>query len=228
MKSVFIDAGHGGNDPGALGCGKKEADITLSVSLKVKKLLENMGIKVHMSREDNSTLSLSQRTNKANKTGANCLVSIHCNAFNGSAKGVETFAYKSSLNNLATDIHNEVLKSKVYTVNRGIKTANFHMIRESKMRAALIELAFIDNQEDNNILMNRQDDLAKAITKGICKHLGVTFKEEVVTLKPPTTSDTSGVYQVICGSYGDKQNAINMQNELKEKGFDSFLEFEKK
>ena len=77
-------------------------------------------------------------------------ISIHCNAFNGEACGVETYSYSINTNDLATDIHEELLKSKCYTKNRGTKTANFYVIKNTNMRACLIELGFIDNIEIQN------------------------------------------------------------------------------
>lgn len=170
VPTVFVDAGHGGSDPGALGSGLREKDITLSVSLKLEKELKRLGYNVIMTRTTDVFYELSERSARANSSNADIFVSIHANAFNSVAKGVETYSYPGSTQGgaLSRSIHNEVIKDRtLYTVNRGVKTDNFHVLRETKMPAALIELAFIDNSEDAQILRTRQDDFAKAIARGI-------------------------------------------------------------
>lgn len=180
MTKVFLDAGHGGKDPGALGNGLKEKDITLPVTLKVGNILKEHGVTVGYSRTTDVFLELSDRAKKANSFGADIFVSIHCNAFNKStAKGVETYSYPNSTKGakLAKLIQDSVISEKLYTVNRGTKTANFAVLRETNMPAALIELAFITNSQDAEILKNRQDELAVAVAKGILYYLGVKYKD---------------------------------------------------
>lgn len=175
MAKVWLDAGHGGKDPGALGNGMKEKDITLAITLKTGKELERHGVKVGYTRKSDKTVDLNRRGPLANKFNADVFVSIHTNAHNSNAQGVETFSFPNSSKgrNLAKDIHNEVTKAKLYTKNRGTKTANFAVLRQSRMPAALIETAFITNNADSKLLRNRQNDFAKAIAKGILKHLGI-------------------------------------------------------
>ncbi len=93
-KKVFIDPGHGGTDSGAVGVNNLyEKNVNLAVAKEVGKLLEMNGIEVKLSRTTDITVSLESRTNSANSWKADCFVSIHCNAFDGKAKGLETFAY---------------------------------------------------------------------------------------------------------------------------------------
>lgn len=178
---IFLDAGHGGKDPGALGNGIKEKDINLSVALKVGEILKKHNLEVIYSRTTDVFLELSERTAKANKSNADIFVSIHCNAAeNVSAKGVETFSYPGSNKGtaLAKCIQDSIISSKIYTIDRKIKTANFAVLRQSNMPSALIELAFITNVEDAKILKDKQDELAIAIAKGICRYFGVEYREE--------------------------------------------------
>ncbi|MGL4912274.1 MAG: N-acetylmuramoyl-L-alanine amidase family protein, partial [Romboutsia sp.] len=72
-----------------------------------------------------------------------------------------------------TNVHSEILNTKAFTLNRGVKTENFHVLRNTKMRSCLISLAFIDNLDDSKILTQRQDELALGIAKGICKFLNI-------------------------------------------------------
>lgn len=180
MPKVFLDAGHGGKDPGALGNGLKEKDINLSVTLKVGNILTNHGVNVDYSRTTDTFLELADRAKKANDFKADIFVSIHCNAAeNVNAKGVETYNYPNSTNGakLAKSIQDSIISSKVYTANRGTKTANFAVLRLTNMPAALVEMAFITNAEDTNILKSKQDELAIAIAKGILNYLGIKYKE---------------------------------------------------
>lgn len=226
MAKIFLDAGHGGNDPGASGNGLLEKNINLVVANRVKYHLQRHGQTVAMSRADDSNPSLSARTNNANNWGADVLVSIHCNAFNNNAYGVETYCYKLKYRKLADCLQNRVLANKsLYNFNRGVKEGDLHMVRESSMDAALIEMAFIDNTYDATILKSKQEDFAVAITKGILDYFNIAWKEEVVT-KPPV--DNNVFYRVVTGSYGDKANADKRVAELKAKGFDSFIDVYKK
>lgn len=225
MKSVYIDAGHGGNDPGATNGSNKEKTINLNVSLEVKKHLERHNVKVFLSRSGDTNPTLSQRTNDANSKNVNCFVSIHCNSFsNTSSQGVETFSFEGNYptsEKLRNSIHDEVIKKGLYTKNRGYKKANFHVLRETKMDAALIEMAFISNSQDLQLLLNRQKDFAECIAKGILSYFGISWKNEIIEQPKPSTGNT--YYRVCVGSYQDKNNAIKRQEELKAKGFDSFL-----
>ncbi|KNF07182.1 sporulation-specific N-acetylmuramoyl-L-alanine amidase CwlC [Gottschalkia purinilytica] len=177
MAKVFLDPGHGGKDPGAVGQGLQEKDIALSVTLKVGQILKNHGVDVYYSRTTDKYVELSDRARMANNLNTDIFISIHCNSFNGSAKGVETYSYPGSTTGakLAGSIQNSIIADKVYTLNRGTKTANFAVLRQTTMVATLVETAFIDNVEDANILRNRQNDLAIAISKGILGYLGIKY-----------------------------------------------------
>lgn len=179
---VFLDAGHGGPDPGAIGNGINEKDITLPVALKTGEILKRHNVDVRYSRTTdtsvsgttNSSVELSQRANMANSVNADVFVSIHCNSFkDGSAHGVETYSYPGSVKGavLAKCIQDSVLESGLYTADRGTKTANFAVLRQTKMPAALIEMAFIKNKQDSDLLKYKQNEFAQAIAEGILKYL---------------------------------------------------------
>lgn len=211
MAKVFLDAGHGGKDPGASGNGLREKDINLSVTLKVGNILKNHGVNVGYSRTTDVFLELADRASRANNFGADVFVSIHCNAFDDpSAKGVETYSYPGSTSGarLSKAIQDSIISSGVYTVNRGTKTANFAVLRLTRMPAALVELAFITNSQDANILKTRQDDLAVAVAKGVLNNLGIPYKGGGTTL-----------YKVQVGAFSIRANADNLANELRNKGY---------
>ncbi|RLZ13643.1 N-acetylmuramoyl-L-alanine amidase, partial [Proteus mirabilis] len=138
---VWIDGGHGGKDAGAVGNGLQEKDIALAVSLGVKQRLEAEyeDVQVQLSRSTDVFLELEDRTDAANKAGADLLVSIHCNA-GGGAGGFESFRYtnaSAASRSLQNVLHTEIMAAlKPFSViDRGQKAANLHMVRESKMTA---------------------------------------------------------------------------------------------
>jgi hypothetical protein len=183
MKKVYLDPGHGGTDPGAIGNGIQEKDIVLTVAKKVESKLKKCNLDVRMSRTTDVFKTLEYRSTDANSWGADCFVSIHANSSDAtSAQGVETYCYKFAYRPLADKVHGEIINSKTYTKNRGVKEGNFHVVRETNMDACLVELAFISNTEDANLLKNKQEEFATAIAKGICKYLGVTYVEDNTNL----------------------------------------------
>lgn len=162
-----------------------------------------------MSRQNDTYLTLEQRTSKANQLKADCLVALHCNSSTVNAKGIETYCYKFKYRKLADCVHSELINSKAYTLDRGVKEGNLHMVRESSMSACLVELAFINNDDDIKILEQKQDELATGIAKGICKYLGITYNGG---------SDTP-TYVVATGAYTNIENARKDVDLLRSKGF---------
>lgn len=173
-KTVVVDAGHGGSDPGASGNGLTEKNLTLDISKRVERLLVNAGYAVIMTRSTDEFLELKERTTIANNSGADIFLSIHINSFtSGSANGIETWWYDKGPNpseskQLATELQNALAK-EVNMSNRGVKNGNLHVNRESKLPSALVELGFISNKSDTDKLKNNsfKDTLAQAIVQGI-------------------------------------------------------------
>ena len=175
---IFIDAGHNysGSDTGAEGHGLREQDVTFYIADKLRVLLESAGHDVKMSREkitDNVGSSLSDslnaRVNMANRLGMNLFVSIHCNAYDGKAKGTETLVYSfgSQSSVYAKGIQKAII-TKLGTTNRGVKKRqDLAVLRKTTMPAVLVETAFIDNPEDAVLLRDKQNEFAKAIYEGI-------------------------------------------------------------
>jgi N-acetylmuramoyl-L-alanine amidase len=175
QKMIVIDPGHGGTDPGAGAYGLKEKDVVLDTALKVKALLAKTPFQYKLTRDTDKTLSLNQRVSIAKEANADIFISIHANAFNGSANGTETYYYAAYENPntadsklLATKIQNRLLAAwNLY--DRGVKHGNFHVIRENTMPGVLTELGFIDNKKDNEKLASEawRQEAAKAIYWGI-------------------------------------------------------------
>lgn len=186
MKKFFIDAGHGGTDNGASGYGIKEKDITLKIANKIKNLLlKYKDVEVKLSRSKDMTLSLKQRTDMANKWGADFLYSIHINA--GGGEGYEDFIHDNLSNTSNTakirDILHEEITKLVDFKNRGKKKENFHMLRESDMGAVLTESGFIDNEGDANKLKSNAylDKIARGHVNGLVKAFNLKLKETYAT-----------------------------------------------
>ncbi|MBS4218966.1 N-acetylmuramoyl-L-alanine amidase [Bacillus sp. FJAT-49711] len=150
-KAIVLDPGHGGTDPGASGIGIIEKTLNLDIALRTKKLLETAGFKVIMTRTTDVFIPLEERARIANNSNADIFISIHANTFNSLAKGVETFWYgkyeKENSIRLATVLQNNVVKS-MNSFNRRVAEGNFHVIRETRLPSALVEVGFIDNPQD--------------------------------------------------------------------------------
>ena len=218
----LLDYGHGGNDSGAIGIdGVKEKDIVKEIGKRVKYHLERHNQTVFESRPNDETVSLRERSNKANNNNVDLCISIHCNAFSdSSAQGVEIFYYQGSTRGqqLANSILKEITKAKLYTKNRGLKTNNLHITRETIMPSVLIELGFITNVTDKNLIINNKENFAIAITKGILSYYGITYEVET-----SQTTTTKKLYRVQVGAFSEKANAEKLANELKQKGYDAFI-----
>ena len=182
-KVVVIDAGHGGSDKGAVGPnGVTEKSVTLAVALKAEKLLTESGAKVVMTRKTDIDVASPQASDaqelqaRVNKTppNADIFISIHCNAFtNPKTNGMETFYFSGSPSGkkLAELLNEELLKYGG-RLNRGVKTANFYVLKRSRCPASLIELAFVTNPTEENLLADDdyQNKLAQAISSAVNRY----------------------------------------------------------
>lgn len=175
-KLVVIDAGHGDHDPGAIGATKKrEKDFNLAMALKVEKLLANEpNIDVVLTRSTDKFLELKDRAKLANDLKADVFISIHANSGPSAATGTETYYYDQSDKALATALHKEIVKA-MGLKDRGVRYGNFHVIRETKMPGALLEVGFMSNKTDESKLFDpaTQDRVAEAIVRGIKNYLNV-------------------------------------------------------
>lgn len=187
---IVIDSGHGGSDPGAIGpTGLKEKDVNLILSKKLGELLIKNNIDVMYTRTNDVFIGLTQRTQLANNTNADYYISIHCNAASTNAKGTETFAYPSSAKGeqLAKAIQ-QSLVSMTGSIDRGVKFANFTVLRETNMPAVLVEVAFISNPEEETLLRDDAflNKIVIGIANGILSFLGIKpleTKQEIKTAK---------------------------------------------
>lgn len=176
---LYLDPGHGGSDNGASSNGLNEKDINLDIALQIRSILNNdyENVEVRMSRTNDSTVSLSQRTNEANNWGAEYFLSIHCNTFNGTAQGYEDYIHSSLSDSSNTARYRDTMHAEIVKVNelsnRGKKKANFHVLRETTMPALLTENGFIDNNHDANLM--KEDTWRRKVAQGHVKGLEKAF-----------------------------------------------------
>lgn len=176
---VCLDAGHGGEDPGASALGYLESEDTLAMTLQVAKYLEKQGCTVVLTRSDDSYPSLDERVEIANAAGADALVSIHRNMQEAdpSTNGVEAWIHSAQPENariLSQAILDRIAETGTMDVTRGVRsgtagnpTENYRVNVKSHMASCILELGFISNEQDNTYYHNYEKVLAKAIANGI-------------------------------------------------------------
>lgn len=175
MTKVILNPGHNpyhptDPDPGAGGFGIWEANVVADIAKMVSKYLTAAGVEV----VGNIQAEPADVVRAANRTDADLFISLHCNAANGKASGTETFYCVDSKqgSKYAAVMQNQLVKS-LGTIDRGIKddtqsaVGYLYVLRCTNMPAILIEIAFIDNYNDNQLLKNEKDKIARAIARGV-------------------------------------------------------------
>jgi N-acetylmuramoyl-L-alanine amidase len=182
---IVLDAGHGGSDPGAPGTmGIHEKHVVLPVALKIGEILVKNGVETIYTRKTDTYLTLQERCNISNNARPDYFVSIHANAYIPEdpeaprPQGIETWYFEGSADGqkLAQVIQNEIIK-ETGKVNRGIETTSgLYVLKNTNAPAILTELGFMTNLEEEKLLITDayQNKLAKAISTGILKCLGIT------------------------------------------------------
>ena len=188
MIKVFTNPGHcPGVDSGATGFGIKECDYALEVTTLMNQMLTDAGFAVKTMQSND----LYAVCDTANAWGADIFVSVHCNAFNESAHGTETLHYPGSFKSqaLAQKIQDRMIVA-IGTVNRGLKERpGLCVLNSTAMPAALVETAFIDEQNDNQILVNNKEKIARAIVNGV-----IDFANQNLNANVNTLTDTPEVF----------------------------------
>ncbi len=171
-KAIVIDPGHGGPDNGASGKkGTLEKEINLGVSLRLKDLLEEAGANVVLTRFDDTFISLYERAFCANFLMADFFISIHTNSHpKPEIQGIEIFYYPNHPQSwpLATKIL-EAIVQLTGLKKLAVKTENFVVIRETQMAGVLLELGFLSNLQEEQILRSDhfKDNAAQGVFQGI-------------------------------------------------------------
>ena len=197
----------------------KEVDSCQIIHNLVDKFLSDMG-EHHINLNPPSLYGKNDvvlTVDTANGEGVELYFSIHENKYDGVANGCEVWVYDKSFP-IADSVLNNLVK--LGFKNRGIKSSikedkPLYELKHTKMQAMIIEVCFCDSHKDVD-LINKvgYESIAKAIVEGVT---GRTYKL--------TTNDKKGVYQVVTESFAIKDNAIEYQNKLKEKGVNSFIDY---
>lgn len=180
---IFIDPGHGGKNYGTYSSDRKyrEKDLALTTSLFLKEILQSRGYRVLLSRQKDHFLSLEKRVVLSNRSSAQIFVSVHYNsAPSVEAKGIEVFYYKRGTykkrtrsRRLASFVEKKMIR-RTKTFSRGVKTANFFVIRNVNIPAILVEGGFMTNQWEMNRLKEKKYLylIAQGIADGIDLYFG--------------------------------------------------------
>ncbi|RXJ01657.1 N-acetylmuramoyl-L-alanine amidase [Anaerobacillus alkaliphilus] len=186
---IVLDAGHGPDTPG-----KRSPDGSLReyefnsavADLAREKLLHYSNVEVMFTHEDGRDVPLSERTDKANDWGAYAFISIHANAFGSGewndVNGIETFTYTNASEEsveLARLVHDELI-STTGRNDRGLKTADFHVLRHTVMPAILVECGFMTNREEAELLKTNsyREQCATAIVTGLANMYNLEAEED--------------------------------------------------
>lgn len=175
-KILILDPGHGGNiSQDVIGKkGSREKDIVLYIAKLLKENLEQMGAKVTLTREEDKSVSLSERVNLANKIRPDFFISLHLNSFhNSSIHGCEIYHYKNDRDSV--DLSKSIMDSLEKTtdiINRGIKTADFFVLREVGVSSLHIEIEYLTNPEVEEKLMDNMylKKISQGLSEGISEY----------------------------------------------------------
>ena len=194
MAKVFLSAGHGGTDPGAVGYGLKEKDINLNVLKACRDELKAHRVKVVCSREKDENDSVGQEVREANASKADIAVSFHINA--GGGDGFEAFCSTKNKDGVKLAKLGEKYIKALGQNSRGVKDGlHLYFVKNTNMTSVLFETFFIDTK-DNTIgdTASEQKVIGVAYAKAILEYLGIKhkeLKEELKTTKPKTQASTT-------------------------------------
>jgi len=175
---IAVDAGHGGNELGAIGCcGDREKDINLAIAKNLQQELDKRGANVVMTREDDVDVSLTDRVRIAKEKDATVLVSIHANALPDGAdpiknRGTSVYYYHNQAKSLAESILAE-MTTQLETNNDKVRQGSLALVRPTSPVSVLVEVAYMINPDDYALLTDKdfQAKCAKAIADGIEKYI---------------------------------------------------------
>ena len=214
QRTVMIDAGHGGEEPGAIYEGRQEKDDTLRLALAVGQILERNGVNVVYTRIRDVYDNPYEKAEIANRSGADFFVSIHRNAMPvpNTASGAESLVYADNdVPGLMAKNINSAMEKAGFTNLGTIERPGLIVLRKTQMPAVLVEAGFIDNEADNRFFDQNFEAIAQAIASGILD----TIQQEEKAV-PEYYQIQTGIYQ--------NQNLANQQlTQLKSQGFPAFI-----
>ena len=217
IKRVIIDAGHGGEEPGAMYDGRREKDDALRLALAIGQILENNGVDVGYTRTTDVFDTPLEKAQIANRSGADYFVSIHRNAMPvpGTGSGATVLVYENAgvPAMLAENIQRNLVQTGFNDL--GIQERpGLIVLRRTQMPAVLVEAGFIDNPEDNRFFDENFDAIAQAIADGILE----TIRQQ--------EEQRPEYYQVQVGAFRTRMPADRLVNELQAKGLPAFVVYD--
>ncbi len=225
---VWIDPGHGGEDPGAVKGSRYEKDDVLRLAKLVADKFHRCNIETVMTRTTDVHVSMSDRTGLENRNNCDLAISIHRNAASPDAHGVEIWMHSRAPQDYI-DWGNSMLKEfeKVgISSNRGVKQgyhadryADYAVNRETNAPSMMIEMGFVTNSRDNEDFDKHINGYADAIVKASCEYIGADYVDDGG--KEP--DDTDKLYRVQVGAFKDRGNAQKLLDELKGDGYNAFI-----
>lgn len=187
MPKVFLTAGHGGTDPGAVAYGMKEKNINLDILLSCKSELERHGVVVVCSRTKDENDPVAQEVREANASGADLAVSYHTNSSSsGKGDGSESYYYPGNKDGKKLAELCEKHTKAIGQNSRGVKSGkSLYFVKNTTMTAVLCECAFINNDTDNDIIdtVAEVKKFGVAYAKAILEYFGITYKAETTSKK---------------------------------------------
>lgn len=246
INRIVIDAGHNGlTDPGAVFNGRRESDDTLRLANAVGEILSRNGYDVIYTRTGDINQSVVQKAELANDSGADLFISIHRNmgTYPDQYQGVQTLIYDRT----------GIKVPMAENINRNLEGLGFRnidvdvrpdlaVLRRTDMPALLVEAGFLDSQADNALFDSRLPEIAQAIADGIMDTLNTedpapvsvasvsmpsssgaswsTFRTEPAA---PETAARHPLYRVQVGAFHNLSNAIELEQELKRLGYNTWI-----
>ena len=184
FSTVVIDPGHGGFDRGGIpGQKVPEKMVALDTALRLQKLLESAGLRTVMTRSTDVFVPLSMRSAIANAQSDAIFVSIHYNASpRSSAQGIETYSENNRGAVLAARIQRQLI-NRVSTENRGIRSAEYYVLRKCRLPAVLVECGFLTNPTEAQLALTTayRQEVAEQIAAGIIEQRSIAFPPLVPT-----------------------------------------------
>lgn len=210
---IIVDAGHGGYDNGAIYNGNIEKDENLQMALAVGEILSNNGFEVVFTRTTDVYQNPNEKAMMANESGANLFLSIHRNSspYPNTYSGFETLIYNLGdvKEKFAQNINAKL--AEVGFNNLGVNVRqNLAVLKRTNIPAALVEVGFINSDEDNILFRERFHDIANAIVLGIIETVG-----------GGTEGSPLYYYRIQVGLYTNYNNALNLQQQLLDQGYDA-------
>lgn len=172
---ILLDYGHGGTDPGAVYQGRREADDVLRIGQAVAKRLRAAGVAVDETRTTNKTMALEQRVKMELQKPYDFFLSFHRNAFKPEqATGAEVFVYRFT-NKKSKPLADKIQHALVAVGfrNRGVKEADFYVLKHTRAPALLLEIGFIDHRTDNELFDAKFEAIVDGIVGAVLEVAGV-------------------------------------------------------